>query len=134
MAVYAKDRKKTATQYIVTAQALQTAVIKYLMNEKHISKKWRYMLVQDAVNKVCELLDNVVASNSVYPNTEEKLQLRKKYLQTAAINAYQIENKFQCMVRVIETVKIKDLENVMSLLFDEINLLKGAYQNAKLVK
>lgn len=92
------------------------------------------MLVQDAVNKVCELLDNVVASNSVYPNTEEKLQLRKKYLQTAAINAYQIENKFQCMVRVIETVKIKNLESIMSLLFDEVNLLKGAYQNAKLVK
>ena len=104
------------------------------INEKHISKKWRYMLVQDAVNKVCELLDNVVASNSVYPNTAATLQLRTTYLQAAAINAYQLENKFQCMVRVIETVKIKDLENVMSLLFDEVNLLKGAYQNAKLVK
>lgn len=134
MAVYAKDRKKTATQYIVTAQALQTAVIKYLMNENHISKKWRYMLVQDAVNKVCELLDNVVASNSVYPNTEEKLQLQQKVFAGGGVNAYQLENKFQCMVRVIETVKIKNLETIMSLLFDEVNLLKGAYQNAKLVK
>lgn len=39
MSVYAKDRKTTKLQYIVTAQKLQVAVIQYLMNDNHVPKK-----------------------------------------------------------------------------------------------
>ena len=132
MSVYAKDRKTTKLQYIVTAQKLQVAVIQYLMNDNHVPKKWRYMLAQDAILKVSELLDNVVASNAIFPNTEEKLTLRKKYLQQALINCYQLENKMLCMVRTIQSVNAENLKQITSLLFDEINLIKGASQNAKI--
>lgn len=133
MSVYAKDRKTTKLQYIVTAQKLQVAVIQYLMNDNHVPKKWRYMLAQDAILKVSELLDNVVASNAIFPNTEEKLTLRKKYLQQALINCYQLENKMLCMVRTIQSVNAENLKQITSLLFDEINLIKGASQNAKII-
>nr|DAH27392.1 MAG TPA: hypothetical protein [Bacteriophage sp.] len=133
MSVYAKDRKTTKLQYIVTAQKLQVAVIQYLMNDNHVPKKWRYMLAQDAILKVSELLDNVVASNTIFPNTEEKLTLRKKYLQQALINCYQLENKMLCMVRTIQSVNAENLKQITSLLFDEINLIKGASQNAKII-
>ncbi len=133
MSVYAKDRKTTKLQYIVTAQKLQVAVIQYLMNDNHVPKKWRYMLAQDAILKVSELLDNVVASNTIFPNTEEKLTLRKKYLQQALINCYQLENKMLCMVRTIQSVNAENLKQITSLLFDEINLIKGASQNVKII-
>jgi hypothetical protein len=133
MSVYAKDRKTTKLQYIVTAQKLQVAVIQYLMNDNHVPKKWRYMLAQDAILKVGELLDNVVASNTIFPNTEEKLTLRKKYLQQALINCYQLENKMLCMVRTIQSVNAENLKQITSLLFDEVNLIKGASQNAKII-
>ena len=133
MSVYAKDRKITKLQYIVTAQKLQVAVIRYLMNDNHGPKKWRYMLAQDAILKVSELLDNVVASNTIFPNTEEKLTLRKKYLQQALINCYQLENKMLCMVRTIQSVNAENLKQITSLLFDEVNLIKGASQNAKII-
>ncbi len=133
MSVYAKDRKTTKLQYIVTAQKLQVAVIQYLMNDNHVPKKWRYMLAQDAILKVSELLDNVVASNTIFPNTEEKLTLRKKYLQQALINCYQLENKMLCMVRTIQSVNAENLKQITSLLFDEVNLIKGASQNAKII-
>lgn len=133
MSVYAKDRKTTKLQYIVTAQKLQVTVIQYLMNDNHVPKKWRYMLAQDAILKVSELLDNVVASNTIFPNTEEKLTLRKKYLQQALINCYQLENKMLCMVRTIQSVNAENLKQITSLLFDEINLIKGASQNAKII-
>ncbi|HBO50078.1 MAG TPA: hypothetical protein DD619_04760 [Alphaproteobacteria bacterium] len=133
MSVYAKDRKTTKLQYIVTAQKLQVAVIQYLMNDNHVPKKWRYMLAQDAILKVSELLDNVVASNTIFPNTEEKLTLRKKYLQQALINCYQLENKMLCMVRTIQSVNAENLKQITSLLFDEVNLIKGANQNAKII-
>ena len=133
MSVYAKDRKTTKLQYIVTAQKLQVAVIQYLMNDNHVPKKWRYMLAQDAILKVSELLDNVIASNTIFPNTEEKLALRKKYLQQALINCYQLENKMLCMVRTIQSVNAENLKQITSLLFDEVNLIKGASQNAKII-
>ena len=133
MPVYAKDRKTTKLQYIVTAQKLQVAVIQYLMNDNHVPKKWRYMLAQDAILKVSELLDNVIASNTIFPNTEEKLALRKKYLQQALINCYQLENKMLCMVRTIQSVNAENLKQITSLLFDEVNLIKGASQNAKII-
>ena len=133
MSVYAKDRKTTKLQYIVTAQKLQVAVIQYLMNDNHVPKKWRYMLAQDAILKVSELLDNVIASNTIFPNTEEKLTLRKKYLQQALINCYQLENKMLCMVRTIQSVNAENLKQITSLLFDEVNLIKGASQNAKII-
>ena len=113
MSVYAKDRKTTKLQYIVTAQKLQVAVIQYLMNDNHVPKKWRYMLAQDAILKVSELLDNVVASNTIFPNTEEKLTLRKKYLQQALINCYQLENKMLCMVRTIQSVNAENLKQIL---------------------
>lgn len=91
------------------------------------------MLAQDAILKVSELLDNVVASNTIFPNTEEKLTLRKKYLQQALINCYQLENKMLCMVRTIQSVNAENLKQITSLLFDEINLIKGASQNAKII-
>ena len=58
MSVYAKDRKTTKIQYVVTAQKLQVAVIQYLMNDNHVPKKWRYMLAQDAILKVSDTAYN----------------------------------------------------------------------------
>ena len=133
MSVYVKDRKITKIQYVVTAQKLQVAVIQYLMNDNHVPKKWRYMLAQDAILKVSELLDNVIASNSIFPNTEERLKLRKEYYQRAIVNCYQLENKMLCMVRTIPSVNADNLKQITSLLFDEINLLKGASQNSKII-
>ena len=98
------------------------------------------MIVQDIILKASELVDNAIAANSIYPNTEERLQLRKKYLQQAAINAYQLVNKFEVAEKVVvsddgkKKVNANSLSNISSLLFDEINLLKGSYQNAKIIK
>ncbi len=133
MPVYAKDRKETNIQYVVTAQKLQIATVRFVMNDKRVPKKWRYMLAQDIVNKVSELVDNVVGANTIFPNTEEKLDGRKKYLQRAIINAYQLENKLNALVRILETVTPNNLKEIISLLSDEIALLKKTHQNAKVV-
>ena len=133
MPVYKKDRKETAIQYIVTAQLLQTAVIKYMMNEKRVPKKWRYMLARGAMLKASELLDNVIGSNAVFPSDEHKLQTRKDYLQAAICNAYQLESRLLCMIRCIQTVTPDSLKQISGLLLDEITLLKKTLKNAKII-
>ena len=133
MSVHAKDRRETATQYIITAQYLQIAVIKNMMNEKKVPKKWRYLFAYSVIKKVNELLDNVIASEKTFPNNEEKLEKRKGFLNAAVINCYQLENKLLCMIRCIDTVTVDNLKDVTSLLFDEVQLLKKCLKNARIV-
>ena len=133
MTVYAKDRKETATQYIVTAQNLQEKVLRYMMNEKRVPKKWRYLLAHAAIKKVCELVDNVIAANKTYPSNEDKLKLRKEYLEKSVVNCYQLGNHLQLMIRVIDTVDANSLKEISGLLLDEIELVRKTHKNTHLV-
>ena len=133
MPVYARERKTTQAQYVATAQKLQAEIVIFCMNEKRFSKKYRFILVQDIINKSNEFADNVIGSNAVFPNTEEKLALRKRYLERAIINIDQLENKFLLACRVIKTVTPDNLKNITNLLLDELALLRATFKNAKLV-
>ena len=133
MPVYARERKTTQAQYVATAQKLQAEIMIFCMNEKRFSKKYRFILVQDIINKSSEFADNVIGSNAVFPNTEEKLALRKRYLERAIINIDQLENKFLLACRVIKTVTPDNLKNITNLLLDELALLRATLKNAKLV-
>lgn len=130
MVVYAKDRKETATQYVVNAQTLQKLVIRYMMNDKYVAKKWRYLLAAPAIKKVCELTDNIIGSYKTYPSTEEKLSLKLEYLNKAVVNCHQLLNHLQMMIDVIDKVNADNLKGIASLLFDEIELLKKTIKNS----
>lgn len=134
MTVYKRNRKETATQYVVTAQALQKAVIQYLMNEKYVPKKWRFVLAQGGINLACEMVNNIIAAHNTFPNTEEKLAIRKEYLRKAFVGCYQLQQHLLCMINVIPTVKVSNLEEIMSLLVDEIGLITKTGKNSKVVK
>lgn len=134
MPIHKRERKTTAIQYIVTAQKLQVEVFNYVMKDKYFPKKCRYILVSDIMNKVNELADNVIGSDSVFPNTEERLNLRKRYLDRAIINCNQLETKFLLATRAIAKVTPDSLKNISSLLVDELALLKNALKAAKLIE
>ena len=134
MTIYARERKTTAIQYIVTVQKLQVEILSYVMKDKYFPKKYRYILVQDIMNKANELADNVIGSNSAFPNTEERLSLRKRYLDRAIINCRQLENKFLLACRVIKEVTPESLKNITGLLLEEIGLLKNTLKNTKLIE
>ena len=133
MTVYKRERKTTQTQYITTGQKLQVEIVNYCMNEKRFSKKYRYILVQDIINKTNELADNIIGASAIFPNTEEKLLLRKRYLNGAIINCNQLENKFLLACRVIKDVTPDSLKNITSLLIDELALLRATLKNSKII-
>ena len=133
MTVYKRNRKETSTQYVVTAQNLQVAVIKYMMNEKYVPKKWRYMLAHGAMRISSDILDNVIGSYRTFPNTEERLLERKRYLDRAVVGCYQLQSRLLCMVRTIDTVNAENLGNITSLLLDEIELLSKTLKNSHIV-
>ena len=133
MTVYKRNRKETSTQYVVVAQNLQVAVIKYMMNERYVPKKWRYMLAHGAMRISSDILDNVIGSYRTFPNTEERLLERKRYLDKAVVGCYQLQSRLLCMVRTIDTVNAENLGNITSLLLDEIELLSKTLKNSHIV-
>jgi hypothetical protein len=134
MTVYKRNRKETATQYVVTAQALQKAVVQYVMNEKYVPKKWRFVLAQGAINLVCEIMNNIIAAHNTFPNTEEKLTIRKEYLRKAYVGCYQLQQHLICLINVIPTVKAGNLGEITGLLLDEIALIVKTGKSAHLVQ
>ena len=133
MTVYKRNRKETSTQYVVVAQNLQVAVIKYMMNERYVPKKWRYMLAHGAMRISSDILDNVIGGYRTFPNTEERLLERKRYLDKAVVGCYQLQSRLLCMVRTIDTVNAENLGNITSLLLDEIELLSKTLKNSHIV-
>nr|DAT43491.1 MAG TPA: hypothetical protein [Caudoviricetes sp.] len=79
---YAKDRKPTTFDPIITAAKLQDAVTIYVMNEKHVPKRWRLIVGVDLIQKADELNDNVIAANAIYATDETKLERRKGTAKT----------------------------------------------------
>ena len=121
--VFKRLRKETQLQFLVSAQKLQIELTSFVMAEKNLPKKWRYMIGQGLIAKVDELLDNLNFANSIYPTNKEELQLRVKHQTFAVCNCWQLQNK---LIRMIECLKMNPdrLSNIAELLSEVEILIK----------
>lgn len=71
--VYTRNRKKTPFDVLANAEKLQDLVTLYVMNERYVPKKWRFMIGQDLIKKIDELNDNIIAANSIYAMNDQDL-------------------------------------------------------------
>lgn len=131
--VFAKDRTETKLAFYVTALDIQEQITMLCMKERLLPKKWRYAIGYPLIAKLDELVDNIIYANSIYPVTNEELVKRKYYQTLALANCFQIQNKLIRAERCIETIKIDNFENVILLLYHEINLLKAWRKSSKIL-
>lgn len=113
--IFKRLRKETELQFFIHALKLQKEITIYVMKEKFLPKKWRYMLGQDLINKVNELVDNLAAANNIYPKTENDLNTRRHYQNRALTNYDQIAYKLNNMVECVQTVTIDSLKNIIEV-------------------
>ena len=130
--VYVRNRKKTKFDVVTNAEKLQDNITLYVMNERHVPKKWRYMIGADLIAKIDELSDNVIAANSIYATTEKDLETRKSYQQKAIINGYQLQRKLARLIRCVPSATASSLEDIITLLEEEIKDIKGWRKNDKI--
>lgn len=131
--VYARNRKTTDLAFLIIGQDLQAKLTIYVMNEKRVPKKWRYMVGRNIIAKVDELIDNIVAANSIYPTTAEELEKRKLFQSLAICNCYQLQNKIIRLINCINTVTVDSLTQIIKLLHQEIATLKRWKKASKLM-
>ena len=130
--VYTRNRKKTPFDVLANAEKLQDLATLYVMNERYVPKKWRFMIGQDLIKKIDELNDNIIAANSIYAMNEQDLASRKAYAQKAITNGYQLQRKLSRLIRCVPSATAASLEEITSLLSQEIDDLKGWRKNDKI--
>ena len=87
--VYTRNRKKTPFDVLANAEKLQDLVTLYVMNERYVPKKWRFMIGQDLIKKIDELNDNIIAANSIYAmNDQDRLPITEKTLPPYQVRAF----------------------------------------------
>lgn len=122
--VHKRFRKETKLQFLVSAQQLQVELTKFIMSEKNMPKKWRYIVGQGTIAKVDELLDNLEAGNAIYPTIKAEYKRRAEFQEKAIGNCWQLHNKIMRIILCVDTAKIEKLEKVAELLTDVESLIK----------
>ena len=82
--------------------------------------------------EIDELNDNIIAANSIYAMNEQDLASRKAYAQKAIANGYQLQRKLSRLIRCVPSATAASLEEITSLLSQEIDDLKGWRKNDKI--
>lgn len=131
--VYARNRALSELQFYKTGQELQTAITKFVMNEKRLPKKWRNNIGNKLISTVDSMMDNIIAANSIFPTDEDLLKRRSLYQTYANNNCFQIQNQLIRMYNCVPTVTLKSLMNIIKLLHHEKNLIKNWKKSNKIM-
>lgn len=131
--VFLRKRSDTELTFMTTGRQLQNELTKYVMREKVMPKKWRYMIGRTLIAKVDEMMDNIVAANSIYVLTERDLEVRKEFQAKAIYNCFQIQSKLLRMIDCVDTVTVKSLTPAIKLLNKEVATLKNWKKSTKIV-
>lgn len=86
--VFLRKRSGTELTFMTTGRQLQNGLTKYVMREKVMPKKWRYMIGRTLITKVDEMMDNIVAANSIYVLTERDLEVCKEFLVKVSFTSW----------------------------------------------
>lgn len=133
--VLARNRSLSQLEFYNTATDLRAELTRFVMNEKNVPKKYRYVFAIPITNKLQDLFTHITSANTYYPsgNTERKIELVEKRmdLQTEAIADCEVI--YQQLQYVVDTlpVNINKLNNILSLLEKEELLLKGWRKSAR---
>ena len=134
-------------EFYQNATVLYKNLSRFLMSEKNIPKRWRFVHVYPILDIMNELFDCMVEANDIYPYNEQELN-RRKGLQDKCIKICDII--YERLQRIIDTVLWEKLHQdrdsaervriegwlttLGNLLDREIPLLKGWKKSTKLLE
>ncbi len=130
--VYVKDRTETRLDVLMTAKELQIEITKFVMSEKSMPKKYRIILGSALIEKSDEMVDNIIAANTIYPKDEETLKLRKRYQLNAIINCFQLQNKLIRIIECIQETSVQKLNHIIPLI-EKLSTLLKAWKNSTIL-
>ena len=116
MGVFRRFREETDFDILELADQLKRKTAVYIMNEKRVPKRWRYVYGIQAVQYADRIREAVTIANDIHATSEELLAERCRY-QTRALSYC---NLFQCqlidMEETLDGVTSENLREIVDIL------------------
>lgn len=103
---------------------LEYKIIKMTLNEKYFPKRSRYIIANKLVEAIMNVSANFYAANSIFPNKEEKLQLREQYQTIGKANLNVVKHQLNLSKRLFNIPS-----GIIDELFSIITEIEKMYSN-----
>lgn len=133
MSVLARKRSLSELEFWKNGSEIRALFTRYLMNEKHVPKRWRPVFTFSGIDLGRKLMEEITAANTIYPTTEEELKQRRAHQTQAVIACEQIIQHIQWMIDTLDGAKVSDFEILGDMLFKEVTLLKAWRKQSKVL-
>lgn len=124
MSVLKNKRSESTIEFYHNATVIRAEITRYVMNEKHVPKRWRPVFTFPMIEKLIAMMDNIVAANTIFPTCKEDVKLRASYQQQAIICVEQIFEQMQYMIQTLKLYE-ESLQPIVEMLQREMQLLRG---------
>ena len=131
--VLSRKRSLSELEFWKNATDIRAVLTRYLMNEKHIPKRWRPVFTFPGIDYARRLMEEITAANTIYPTNETELAQRRYHQNEAIVAVEQIIQHCQWMIETLDNVNVSDFEYLGALLFRETALLKAWRKSNKVL-
>ena len=129
--VLARKRSVSVLEFYKNAQELRSALTRFVMSEKHVPKRYRFVFAMPTIELLNALFNNITMANTIYPINEHELQMRRDYQTKAIGNCEQILQMLQYMLETLP-INADKLSPIVEMIEKETALLKAWRKSNKL--
>lgn len=116
--VYARERSHTNFTPIDNAADLMDEVAAYVIQEKYVTKKLRYLIGEDLIRKTDEIYDNATYANEIHAS-KENMKRRRIYWIRAMACCKQLDRKLQRLRNISPEATAESMKEILKLLNGE---------------
>lgn len=132
--VFRRFHEKTGLEFWDNAVEIEKILTRFLMNEKNVPKRYRYVYTIPILNTVRRMQAHIVAANTIFPVNEEELKKRRDEQQQAVNACETIIQEIQRMILVLTGIDVDKLDEVGERLTRESALLRNWRKSSKIQK
>ena len=122
--VLVRHRSISELEFYRNACELRGTLTRFVMNEKNVPKRYKFVFAVPMVNLLLELFNNITMANTIYAISEHEAQLRRDYQTKAIANCEQVLQLLQYMTDTLP-IDVNKLRIPIDLIRKEIALLKA---------
>ncbi|MDL2318552.1 hypothetical protein LJC74_05690 [Eubacteriales bacterium OttesenSCG-928-A19] len=111
-------------EFYQNATQLRIELTRLVMNEKHVPKRYRFIFAQPIITMLRNLMNGIIAANTIYPTNDHELEQRRDYQTRAIIHCEQLLQELQYMMTVLP-IGAETLRPATERIVAETRLLKA---------
>lgn len=139
--VLARKRGVSSMEFYRTADELRNALMKALMNDNIVPKRWKPIFTFPVAEMLDDLFGHIFAAYNIYADTVEKVAEKRRYQTYALTDLDRIDDKLQQLLTQLYYGKIDAdhpmpfaLEQAGTLIDRDYELIAAWRTSTKLIK